>query len=174
MQFVECHPGFAGYVQAVGVILTVAIALFGPPLKALYDRWQVRREQREAADRVARAFLAQAEKILTHIDEGVEKISSANPHNWRIVVSQVGIDVPTQFEADYLAEDGSVDVARLCYIQRFLEALGKWNLSLSPLRFATRPIGPTELSDAKVDLLARLVELRAQAADVRYTIFGLG
>jgi hypothetical protein len=46
LRWMECHPGFAGYVQAVGTIGAVVIALYAPRIAAYFSRRANQEERR--------------------------------------------------------------------------------------------------------------------------------
>lgn len=47
LRWMECHPGFAGYVQAVGTVGAVVIALYAPRIAAYFSQ-KASQEQRRA------------------------------------------------------------------------------------------------------------------------------
>jgi hypothetical protein len=47
LRWMECHPGFAGYVQAVGTVGAIVIAMYAPRIAAHFSK-KARQEERRA------------------------------------------------------------------------------------------------------------------------------
>lgn len=73
LRWMECHPGFAGYVQAVGTVGAVIIALYAPSIAAYFSRRASLEERR------ARTLILVQGLGTPTIDVGVEadRIKSA-------------------------------------------------------------------------------------------------
>jgi hypothetical protein len=66
LRWMECHPGFAGYVQAVGTVGAVVIALYAPRIAAYFSRRASQEERR------ARTLVLVQSLGTPTIDVGVE------------------------------------------------------------------------------------------------------
>lgn len=66
LRWMECHPGFAGYVQAIGTVGAVIIALYAPRIAAYFSQQASREERR------ARTVILVQSLATPTIDVGVE------------------------------------------------------------------------------------------------------
>lgn len=51
LQWIECHPGLAGYLQAMGGVLAVLVAVFAPQIAARFQQKQLQAEANENTGR---------------------------------------------------------------------------------------------------------------------------
>ena len=74
LRWIECHPGLAGYIQAVGVVATVALALLGPPAARLWAAWKHRRARRRQTRAIALALIPFVNQISETIGDHIHQI----------------------------------------------------------------------------------------------------
>jgi len=168
----ECHPGSAGYIQAAGVILTVAGALFGPPIKASYQRWRVRRNRRRNADILAVRQGPDIELLLSRIDWRLEQLGAGSEAgNHPVSIERFGVEIPGILDPTLLRRTPEVDFSRIVHITEFIEAVWAYNNALF-----NRPVTPGEDDpDAfRQYLLACLLELKRQGGDVLAKVHSRG
>lgn len=160
LHWIECHPGLAGYIQAAGVIITVALALLGPPVVLLFRTaraWWLRRLDDIQYAHVARESI---EAMITHIDArqlDLSKFLDARP----APDASLGFMwVPVSpYVTDMLGGNSN---RRLLFLKQFGEQALAYNFSVAELCK-----NPSDDSERGSNILrASLVELRASALRV--------
>jgi len=142
LHFIECHPGFAAYLQAVGIILTLALAIFGPPLTLFWTRardWWARRLN---TIHIARTIRGSVLALIEQIEERIASITSADTPRppWRGgPASDAMIKIPNGLLA--VPYEPYADGARLQFLQ---------NLSLQTSAFNSIAMTMTTVSLDKV------------------------
>src|SRR5271168_1205969 len=76
LRWIECHPGLAGYVQAVGVVGTLMLALLGPPVAQLIEFVRERRARNKTTISVARSLLPYVNSMLERIEGRLVTLST--------------------------------------------------------------------------------------------------
>jgi hypothetical protein len=84
LRWIECHPGLAGYIQAAGVIVTVAIALLGPPTVMLFNSCRDWWNRRYDAIHAAYSARSGIEDLMQQIESRMETLPTVAPGRpWR-------------------------------------------------------------------------------------------
>src|ERR1700749_1117003 len=68
-RWIECHPGVASFVQALGVIATVAAALFAPRLAFLFDKRERIKARRRLTEEVVSVLKPAAQDLAAQLRE---------------------------------------------------------------------------------------------------------
>jgi hypothetical protein len=128
LRWMECHPGFSGYVQAAGVILTVAGAVFGPPLKASYERWKYRRALRSNSDAFALSRQSLVEAMRGSIGRRLTYMQSrAVDISEPYITGYFGVEIPGALDTSLMRDTTGLDVERLDFLFSFVEHVRDYN-----------------------------------------------
>lgn len=164
LHWMECHPGTASYVQAVGVILTVAGAIVGPTIKSRWAAFQARREEIRNAKQFARSAKVDVEHVIALINERLEIAESIRGQGASF--EAVCITIPPRL----IAFPGFQRYPKLWELNSVFE-LGDMLMGYNSALMAGYEKTDKTLSDF---IVRQLTTIKAKAADVRYTIYGLG
>ncbi len=175
MRFIECHPGFAGYVQAAGVIATIAAAIFGPPAKLAYDRWMRARARRRNTLETAWWFLSQVEEVVAAFDQRLARLRDPaviSEPDWMKFQEELGLVIPMALEIRFV-DANSVDVGRLAFTELLPDAMRAWNTRTFENR--TKPgFGTDAWREMVADMTARATKVRAVAVETKAQIEAMG
>jgi hypothetical protein len=129
MRFIECHPGFASYIQAAVVSVTLLGAIFYPPLRLAYEKWLRAYSRKKEAKRYAYSLLPEVETIISGMADRLASLQAVyvtTPPNWVTFQEQLGIVIPMMLmavsqQAEYIA------VERLHFLTALAEKMVLWN-----------------------------------------------
>lgn len=129
MRFIECHPGFASYIQAAAVSVTLLGAIFYPPLRLAYEKWLRTHSRKREAKRYAYDLLPEIETIISGMRDrlaSLQAVNAATPPNWIKFQEQLGIVIPMMLDvanqrAEYIA------VERLQFLTTLADKMRLWN-----------------------------------------------
>ena len=172
----ECHPGFAGYVQAAGVIFTIAVAIFGPPAKLAYDRWMRVRARRYNTRAAAWGTLIQVESVIAAFDSRLVRLRAPtviSEPSWNGFQEELALVVPITLERWNL-DPNEFDIDHLTFLVSLGEELRIWNMRTFHYREGL-PSRPIEAWKAMVaDMIARAEVVRLAAVEAKKTIEAMG
>lgn len=175
MRFVECHPGFAAYLQAAGVIATIVAAIFGPPAKLAYDRWIRARATRRNTLETAWWLLSQVEEVIAAFDQRLARLRDPtvlSEPDWIKFQEELALVVPMALEIRYV-DANSVDVGRLAFTELLPDAMRAWNMRTFENR--TKPgLGIEAWREMVADMTARATNVRAVAVQTKAQIEAMG
>lgn len=97
--WIEAHPGFASWVQAVGAIAALCIAIWIPNSHRKSDRMEAQKKGRA----LLCVFLADCEYVIT-ITQGASATSEVRNKLLRELITRVRVIVETDTNADRAAE----------------------------------------------------------------------
>jgi hypothetical protein len=174
IKWIECHPGLAGYVQAVGVIAGVAIALFGPPIARWLERWHQRRARAKSIVRFARGCLPSIQLLIERID-----MASARLHNfhnlhaidagqWNELIKSTGIEIPGTCDAVMYNQNDDWVLPDLKFLRDLIGRARGYNSAL--WESAQQGHTAKDLSDMRMQVRCGLNDLRAEASGALATI----
>ncbi len=165
LRWIECHPGLAGYVQAVGVIATVALAVFGPPLILFFNRardWWITRLD---AIHFARTARANVRAVIQQIDALLDNLAKFAPQlPWRGGFGEMMIQIQPPLGLPQYGDLGH----RLLFLQRFKEQAVGYNSWLLGLIQKTN--SADELNTQREQIKTVLADLRSSAVQACTTI----
>jgi hypothetical protein len=145
MRFVECHPGFAGYIQAIGAIAAVFIAFLSPRIAA----WFAERDRHAARLQRTRDLISGLETpaidvgvAAAQIKDALDLWSKAPPgdlqwNNW--CEKNLLLRPPPQFEFLYQALDGTEPSLIAPYIE-IAKSIDAYNSIRNQVRTLPRSI----------------------------------
>lgn len=73
LQWIECHPGLSGYLQAVGTVLAILVAFYAPSI----SRWLDRRHARRLVVAASRQFMRSLRPAYASIENDSNKAIAA-------------------------------------------------------------------------------------------------
>jgi hypothetical protein len=165
LRWIECHPSLAGYIQAVGIVGTLVLAVLGPPLIYLFNNlygWWYRRLDAIVTAHNARVAVC---NLLQQIDARLEKAPSVTPAEpWRGgIYAEMSVQVPFNLAPP---PTHSFD-SRLRFLQEIGQRAIAYNEWLIKLPTATVP---HELDIQRGQIETALSDLRCGAVQVRQAI----
>lgn len=139
MRLIECHPGFASYIQAAAVSVTLLGAIFYPPLRLAYEKWLRAHSRKREAKRYAYALLPEVEAIISGMRDrlaSLQAVTATTLPNWSQFQEQLGIVIPMMMivvdqQAEYIA------VERLQFLARLEDKMRLWNNRRSTYQYGS-------------------------------------
>lgn len=170
LRWIECHPGLAAYVQAAGVIVTLAIASFGPPLTHRLERVRERRGRTAATVALAKHLLPSVHSLVERIDGRLATVDTYDQpaaQDWGIFFDNMMIEIPGALDLS-LRSDVDIDTARLSFLRNLVEQMRKYNLSLADKRM--RGVRDGEWRELQKNIRDALTNARKSADQATSTI----
>ncbi|HEY2071783.1 MAG TPA: hypothetical protein VGG48_19640 [Rhizomicrobium sp.] len=122
LRWIECHPGLAGYLQAVGVVGTLVLALLGPLVARWIGRFRERRARNAKTLSLARSLLPHVNTLLERIHGRLETLgtySEPEGNDWGLFLQNMMIEIPGPLDIRFSGFD--LDQARLAFYARLVE-----------------------------------------------------
>jgi len=167
IRWMECHPGTSSYVQAAGVVLTLAGALFGAPIRATYLRWRHRRMLMESSDQWAATRIHDIHMMRDRIRRSLKNARQESSLNEKAErYSACVIEIPGRVDASLMRDFSSLDVSRLDYLFGFVEDVRAFNNALYADSIAAAVYSPQR----GVQTIGRLESLLKRADEVLQTL----
>jgi hypothetical protein len=99
LRWVECHPGLAGYLQALGVVAAVLVAFFAPRIADYFSRQQHAADVRANTKNVVRIFKKEMPDVLSkcaalRIFIEQQKPPSVDGNSWSEWFQSIGYVMP--------------------------------------------------------------------------------
>ena len=136
LRWIECHPGLAGYIQAIGVVITIIIAVLGPPLARYLERRKARAARKDLTNSIIQGAVPSVAALLERIDGRLSTIGTygdVSGPDANLVLENLGIPIPASLDMLFMDND-QVETSRLDFLDRLNKAARKYNMLLSEIR----------------------------------------
>lgn len=167
LRWIECHPSLAGYIQAVGVIATVAIAIFGPPLGSWIAGIQARIARKRQTIKWAKALLPSVNTLIERIDARISTLGTydePDDGSWNIFHDNIMIELPGALDI-MLVVSGNFDADRGACIKRLNDdARGYNKFVMDRLQLMQNSPRPS-WEKFRADIFGALRQLKEQALE---------
>jgi len=163
LKWIECHPGLAGYIQAVGVVATLMVALLGPPLARAVAHWRARLARRTATTNTICGSDESVEALLERINGRLATVDTyGDPYGTdaNLVFDNLGIEIPYRLDMQFF-DNEVYERARLEFLQRLSNETRGYNMMLGQMRQQGVGEGGWEAFRAKIR--AKLEDLKWEA-----------
>lgn len=163
LRWIECHPGVAGYIQAAGVVATIAIAVLGPPLAREIGNWRAYRARKEATTRVILGSQQNVEALLERIGGRLETIGTYDEPDGtdsNLFLDNLMIEIPGPLDLGFYARK-DFETARLEFLPQLMESARGYDIVLGSKR--QEGVRPGEWDILRETVRAKLEDLKTIA-----------
>lgn len=165
LKWIECHPGLAGYVQALGVVVTLLLAIAGPPVARAWGRHRAHVLRRRTTTNVILGSAPNVDLLLERINGRLATVDTyGDPFgaDANLVFDNLGVEIPGSLDMIF-ADDEHFERARLEFLQRLTNDARGYNLMLAQMRQRGVPEG-------RWDSLR--LQIRAKLEDLKWEVTG--
>lgn len=131
LRWIECHPGLAGYIQAVGVVTTLMVALLGPPLARALDRRRARISRRNLTTSIIRGAEPSVAALMERIDKRLATVDDYGA-GLTFLLNNLGVEIPGALDMQFVSDE-HYERNRLEFLQRLTNAARGYNVYLMEL-----------------------------------------
>lgn len=165
LKWIECHPGLAGYIQAVGIVATLMIALLGPPLVRGLELWRAYRDRRTATINTILGAKQSVDALQERIDGRLATVDTyGDPfgNDANLVFDNLGIEIPARLDMQFYGDD-VYERSRLDFLQTLTNEARGYNMALAQMR-------QEGVAEGAWDAFRR--KIRAKLEDLKWEVNG--